>query len=264
VTVLDLTDLAATLARLQDAARREPAQPAHRVALLQLHLVAGSWDKALRQVEILAGLDPGAELFCAQARLLVAAEKMRLRVFAGEAAPSCLGQPPGWLALLAEALRLDAGAEHAAAKGLREQAFAEAPSTPGTIDGAPFAWIADADERLGPVLEIVVNGRYFWVPFDRLRRLELDPPADLKDLVWAPARLVLANEGEVAGFVPTRYPGTEAAADDALRLARRTEWRQLAGGSWVGLGQRMLATDEGERALLDVRVVALQPAAGDA
>ena len=67
----------------------------------------------------------------------------------------------------------------------------------------------------------------------------------------------------MSAFVPARYPGSEAAQDDALRMARRTEWRQLDGGSWVGLGQRMLATDAGDHSLLDIRTIELRPAVAD-
>ena len=251
------------LTRIQDAARREPAKAAHRSALLQLHCIAGAWDKAARQLAILSDLDPEAQLFCTQGKLLLACEAERTHVLAGRSAPSCLGQPPEWLALLTEALRLDGLDQHPQAKELRERAFAQAVPTTGQIDGTPFGWIADADERLGPVLEATVNGRYLWIPFERLRRIACAGPKDLKDLVWLPATLTLANEGEVAAFVPTRYPGSEAAEDDALRMARRTEWRQLDGGSWVGLGQRMLATDAGDHPLLDIRSIELQPAAAD-
>jgi type VI secretion system protein ImpE len=60
--------------------------------------------------------------------------------------------------------------------------------------------------------------------------------------------------------VPTRYPGTEAIEDDALRLARRTEWVEAGAGSFVGQGQRILTTDGGEFALMDLRRVDLEPA----
>jgi type VI secretion system protein ImpE len=257
--------LGTELARIQRQAREEPAKAAHRSALFQLQCVTGAWGKAARQLAVLADLDPTAELFASQHRALLACETQRAEVFAGRQSPSCLGEPPPWFPLLVEALRLDGAAEHGAAKALREQAFAQADATPGQLDGAAFAWTADADERLGPVLETVVNGRYLWVPFERLRRVESEPPQDLKDLVWLPAKLALANGAEVAGFLPTRYPGSEAVEDDAIRLARRTEWRQLGeNGSWVGLGQRMLATDQGEHALLEIRSVELRPAAGDA
>ena len=257
--------LGTELARVQQQARHEPAAVGHRSALFQLQCVAGAWDKAARQLAVLAELDPTTELFASQHRALLACEAQRVEVFAGRQSPACLGEPPGWFPLLVEAVRLDGTAEHGAAKVLREQAFAHAEATPGQLDGAAFAWIADADERLGPVLETVVNGRYLWVPFERLLRIEAEPPQDLKDLVWSPAKLTLANGAEAAGFVPTRYPGSEAVEDDAVRLARRTEWRQLGGdGSWVGLGQRMLATDGGEHPLLEVRAIELRPAAGDA
>jgi type VI secretion system protein ImpE len=250
------------LARIQDAVRREPAKAAHRSALAQLHCIAGAWDKASRQLALLADLDPEAQLFCTHGRLLLACEAERTEVLGGRTAPSCLGEPPKWMALLTEALRLDGADKHAPSKELRDQAFALATATAGQVDGTPFAWIADADERLGPVLEASVNGRYLWIPFDRLRRIASEGPKDLKDLVWLPVTLTLANEGEVAAFVPTRYPGSEAVDDDAVRLARRTEWGQLDGGSWVGLGQRMLASDAGDHPLLDIRTIELRPGAG--
>ena len=51
-----------------------------------------------------------------------------------------------------------------------------------------------------------------------------------------------------------RYPGSEASPDDGVRLSRRTEWREVDGGSaFLGLGQRMIATDAGEYPLLEVR-----------
>jgi type VI secretion system protein ImpE len=110
---------------------------------------------------------------------------------------------------------------------------------------------------LGPTVELVLNGRYFWVPVEQLRRLEIAAPSHVKDAVWLAVEATLVGTDAVPGFMPTRYPGSEAAGDDALRLARRTEWRQPGDGSWAGLGQRMLVTDAGEHALMDVRLIEL-------
>ena len=76
------------------------------------------------------------------------------------------GEPEQWLALLIESLLVAGRGEHervaaAAGAGLRRRRRRR----PGDIDGRPFEWIADADTRLGPVLEAVINGRYYWVPF---------------------------------------------------------------------------------------------------
>ncbi len=67
--------------------------------------------------------------------------------------------------MLAQALEHDAVGEGAAAAELRRQALELAEPTAGTIDGQAFAWIMDADPRLGPVLEVIVNGTYRWLPF---------------------------------------------------------------------------------------------------
>jgi len=241
----------------QDAARREPAKVEHRILLFQVCALTGDWRRALRQLEIVADLDPKRELFCALYRPLPALEAFPAEVFGGKKAPMCLGQPPAWFAHLPEALRLDAQGEHAAAKRLRDEAFADAEAVPGKLEGAAFAWLADADERLGPVLEAMVDGRYLWIPFERIKQVELEAPKDLRDFIWLRARITLANEGTAAGFLPVRYPGSEASEDAGLRLARQSEWRQLGDGSWVGLGQRMLATDLGEHALLDCRLIEL-------
>ena len=67
--------------------------------------------------------------------------------------------------------------------------------------------------------------------------INFDPPADLRDQVWMPARFTWDNQGEAVGFVPTRYPGS-ATAEAALQLSRRTDWYD-AGADWpLPLGQR--------------------------
>ncbi|MCP6406787.1 ImpE family T6SS protein Cts1E, partial [Klebsiella pneumoniae] len=76
-----------------------------------------------------------------------------------------------------------------AAIDLREQAFSQAPAVAGDCDGEPFEWIADADPRFGPCLEVITPSGYAWLPLDGLAELRIDPPEDLRDLVWAPAEL---------------------------------------------------------------------------
>ena len=56
-------------------------------------------------------------------------------------------------------------------------------------------------------------------------------------------------------MIPTRYVGSEQSDDGQIRLARRTEWRQPSDGVYEGLGQRILATDQSEYAILNVRQI---------
>jgi type VI secretion system protein ImpE len=174
--------------------------------------------------------------------------------------PHVFGQPQAWVALLAQALQVESTGDVAGAAKLRQQALDEAPATSGQIDGGePFEWIADADSRLGPVLEAVINGRYCWVPFSALSKVELEAPEDLRDLVWLPANLTLSNGGETVALIPSRYPGSGAHADAAIRMGRKTEWVPLAEGQYSGLGQRLLVTSQAEVGLLDARELVLTP-----
>ena len=112
-------------------------------------------------------------------------------MFAGTRTPTLFGHPQGWVALLLEANRALAAGRLEAAAELRDQAFDQAPTVPGTADGAPFDWIADADPRLGPVLEAILDGTYYWLPLQHVAKLDIEPPVDLRDKVWLPASLHL-------------------------------------------------------------------------
>jgi type VI secretion system protein ImpE len=151
----------------------------------------------------------------------------------------------------------------AEAAELRARAFDGAPAASGEIDGQRFDWISDADMRLGPVLEVIVNGRYFWLPFSAIDTLTMEPPVDLRDAVWTAATLRLVNGGEIVALIPTRYPGTTSDDDGAVRLARATTWADAGADTYVGTGQRLLTTDQGDIALMDIRSLTMNTASGD-
>jgi type VI secretion system protein ImpE len=241
------------LSELQQEVRRQPADPRLRVFLFQLLCVRGEWDRALTQLNVAGELDAGTLLMVQTYREALRCEVYRAQVFAGATTPMALGEPDPWFAPLVQSLSVAAGGQPEEAARLRQQALEAAPARPGTLNGEPFEWIADGDARLGPCLELVISGRYYWVPFQRVRSLLIEPPADLRDFVWTPAQIIWENGGEAVALIPTRYPGTEAAADPALRLSRRTEWQEQGEQAYFGLGQRAFITDGAEIALLDVR-----------
>jgi type VI secretion system protein ImpE len=250
-------DLATALSRLQEQVRKAPEKSALRVFLFQLLSVQGDWTRAAAQLSLAADLDASALAMAQMYREAILCERLRAEVFAGRKSPVIFGEPEQWLALLIEALLVAGTPRAGEAQDLRARAFDAAPPSAGTIDGQPFEWIADADMRLGPVLEAVINGRYYWVPFARLARIDFEAPADLRDVVWTPAHLQFSNGGEAVGVVPTSYPGSETAADPAILLARRTEWVKGPPDVFVGLGQRVFTTSAGDVALMDVRSIRL-------
>ena len=253
-------DTARALKLLTEQVRAKPQDAKLRIFMFQLLCVLGQWERALNQLSVAAELDANALAMLQTYREAIACETLRLQVFAGQKAPMLFGEPETWTALLIEALLREGRGEPDIARQLREQALEQAPASAGSLNGQPFAWIADADTRLGPMLEAVINGRYYWVPFNRLAQIDVEAPEDLRDAVWMPANFRFANGGEVVGLIPTRYPDTELATGDALALARRTEWRESAPGVFTGLGQRLIATDTAEVALMDLRSVVIDAA----
>lgn len=255
------------LAALTEAVRARPGESRLRVFMAQLLCVLGRWERALTQLDVAAELDALAVPMKQVYGDAVRCEAMRAEVFAGQRTPLILGEPPQWLALLVESLRLSAQpGQTQQAEALRQRAFDAAPGQGGTLQTdaqqVPFEWMADADMRLGPVLEAFINGRYYWVPLEHVAKVQLEPPEDLRDAVWMPAHLDLRPAGETLALIPARYPGSEASEDGALALARRTEWLEAAPGVWHGMGQRVLATEGGDHALMDIRTITLRaPAA---
>lgn len=252
-------DIAGCLSDLQADVRQRPAEAKLRVFLAQVLMLAGDWDRAVMQLSVAADMDASAIPMAHTYRAAIQCEKLRGSVFSGERSPLIFGDPEPWIALLVQALTTGRAGRLTEAADVRNEAFEAAPVTGGTLNGVEFEWIADADSRLGPVLEVLLGGAYYWASFHRIRRIVIEPPADLRDLVWLPAQFTWTNGGEALGLIPTRYVGSELAEDDALRLSRKTDWVSLGENAYAGVGQRVIATSAAETPLLEVREIAMHP-----
>nr|WP_319515867.1 type VI secretion system accessory protein TagJ [uncultured Cohaesibacter sp.] len=251
-------DLEGALSALQDDIRKAPQDASLRIFLFQLLCVMGAWQRAVQQLKTCATLDPQANAMAQMYRTAIICELYRNEVFQGAKQPLIFGEPEDWIASMIEALKYQASGDMAAAEDLRAGAFEAAPAIGGQLDGQPFGWIADADPRLGPILEVIVNGRYFWAPFAVLRQVHIEAPSDLRDRVWMPATITWANGGDAVALIPTRYVGTTQSKDTQLLLSARTSWQEGNGNLTAsGLGQRLFATDQSDFALMDVRELLL-------
>jgi type VI secretion system protein ImpE len=244
---------------LQEEVRAKPTDAKLRVFLFQMMAVQGEWEKALTQLNVAADLDAINLLMAQVCRPALATEALRTEIFLGQKTPLFLGEPEDWIGWLLEANKLLSKGHTGHASELREKAFESAPATSGTINGEKFEWIADADQRMGPVIEALVDGKYYWIPMHRISKIEMEPPSDLRDLVWAPATFTWSTGAKAIGLIPVRYPETEKLGDSLAKLSRKTEWADR-GGTSVGIGQRLLTTDAVEVPLLEVRELVLNTA----
>ena len=248
------------LATLQSEIRKKPEDIRLRIFLFQLNCVLGRLDKALTQLQVIASLNAETMLLAQIFRPVIDCEMLRREVFAGRRTPLIFGEPMEWVGLLVQANDLVAKRQFGPAAEARAKAFDSAPASSGKLNDQPFEWLADGDSRLGPVLEAIIEGKYYWIPLCRIQKIEMPKPSDLRDLIWLPAQFTWTNGGSVPGHIPVRYPGTENSSDNQLRLGRQTQWREEADGTFLGLGQRLLTTDANEVPLLECRTIELNAA----
>ncbi len=258
--LLDEGRLDAAIDALTAEVRDRPDDRMRRTFLFELLGFAGRWDRARRQLDALeAGDDPQSLLGTQLIKGLLDAESKRAEVFAKGLRPRFLLDPPESARLHLEALALARDGRESGVRAALDRAEAARPPSRGRAGDTPFDDVRDADDRLGPVLEVLVPAGYFWVPWEQIQFLEVSPPASLRDLLWLPAKLATwdGQLGEV--HLPGLYPGSAEHPDEAVRLGRKTEWVEDESGLVRGAGLKLLLVGDEARALPDLGVLHFEP-----
>lgn len=215
--------LGAAIEALGIELRGNPTDAQRRAFLFELLSFAGAWDRAEKQLDVLAKAGNMAEAGTMQFKAAITAERVREHMFDTGDFPT---QP------------------------------APAPVA-GTLNGTPFSRLEDADPRLGARLEVIAGGRYLWIPFAHLASVTMAAPSKLRDLHWITAQLRTGPSvrdlelGEV--LLPAITPAAWRSPDDELRLGRATDWEEAPDGDFLPVGQKLLRVDDRLVPLLDVR-----------
>ena len=233
-------ELNGAITALGEELRSNPLDAKRRTFLFELLCFAGQYDRAEKQIDVLADQNPKNAPSMLLYRSALYAERTRQEMFLSGKLPS-------------------AGDEAATASG-------------GTWNGEPFATLADADPRIGDHMEVFIAGTYTWIPTRYIEGLEIEPPTVLRDLLWARARIQtspafrLQDLGEV--LLPVIAPLSYQSADDAVRLGRASVWEETPEGGECLLGQKLLRVDDEEIPMLEFRSIhwanAGKPIAGEA
>lgn len=232
-----------------EAVRAEPAVPGPRIVLAEVHLVAGDLERAAKQVEGLAGVCEPAERPHVEAMSgLVRAEQRRREVFAGRASPDIVVCGSDALSRRSEAWKLAAQGRAADAKRQVTAIDADRAERPGSWDGEPFEDFRDLDDLCASLLEVhLVDGRYGWVDWSKVARVEFLAPANQMDIMWRWADLELWGEAARARVVvPMIYAATIKSGQPEHLAGRCAGWIERD-GLGVGVGHRRFMTDRGER-----------------
>lgn len=203
--------------------RSHPTDAQRRTFLFELLTFTGDWDRAEKQLGVLAKEGHMAEAGTLLYRAAITAERVREHMFGSGDFPT--GSVPSPVS--------------------------------GTINGKSFESIEDADPRIGARLEVMAGGRYLWVPFAHIASIGMQPPTRLRDLRWSPAQLRTGPSvrdmelGEV--LLPAVSPNAGRLSDDELRLGRAADWEELPSGDFAPVGQKILRVDDQLIPLLEIR-----------
>lgn len=236
--------------------RAAPTDRGKRLFLAELCLFSGDLERADKQLDVLFTPDAPDIIQLTLFRQLIRGETARREVFAHGRVPEFLAQPTDALKQRLQALiDLREGKVNEANELLAKSEEAR-PAVAGTCDGTAFDDWRDLDDLTAPVLEVVTaNGNYYWVPLDAVELLEFHKPERARDLYWRPARLIVTDGPDGVVYAPALYHGSHAAADDAVKLGRRTDWHGGETEPYRGLGLREFLVGDASKSILEIEKV---------
>jgi type VI secretion system protein ImpE len=236
--------LAAAIDAASQAVKNAPADLSARWLLAELLIVAGEHDRADSQLDTIMSLEAGAAATVVPVRHLLRGETARRDFFAGAGLPEFLddGPTPAMRLLLESFVHLRAG-DLTRAAACADEAERLRPALSGRLGDQAFSDFRDLDDLTSGVFEVLTQtGKYYWIPAERVERLEFAKPERPLDLVWRTVRLVVRDAFDAEVHMPAVY-GTLTGADDASRLGRRTDWIGEPPAPVRGVGQRVFLVD---------------------
>ena len=211
--------------------RSDPTDVQRRTFLFELLCFSGQFDRAEKQLDVIAQGSQEAGMGALLYRSAIHADRDRQAMFASGDFPTTVAPKP----------------------------------VSGTLNGNPFDVFVDGDPRIGARLEVFAAGQYTWIPFAHITSVHVEPPKRLRDLIWIPAivRTGPAFEGLELGEVllPVLAPESARHEDANVRLGRVTQWRDLNGQGQAPVGQKLFLVDDDEFPILEVRDLEFTPPA---
>jgi type VI secretion system protein ImpE len=238
--------------------RDQPSDKNSRLFLFELSSFAGDLDRAKRQIDAVMYDTPEQQAAVAIYRNALDGETARRATFGQGKMPGFFGEPPAHVTKRVEAVQAWASGRTADAAALLRAADELAPPLKGKYNDRHFDVFRDADDLLGPVLEVFHQGRYFWLPLEQVDSIALNPPKFPRDLLWAPAFISLKDGMSGDALLPAVYPNSHEHLDDAIKLGRATDWVESAEKIVRGVGAKTFLIGDDAVGLLDWREVAFE------
>jgi type VI secretion system protein ImpE len=251
-------ELAAAITQLISEVKARPTDTSARIFLFELLCFAGEWDRAERQLDVIATQGAQTELGVMAYRNCLKGERERRKLWTEGAQPHFLADPPDYIDLHLNAINQVRAGNLAEARALLDRAEEQRAALPGSADDVEFYDLRDADDFVSPVLEVVVKDQFAWIPFAQIRRLQLGKPEQLRDLLFTPIRVELIDGTQGQFFLLALYAGSAEAANEQAKLGRATEWNALSDDLARGVGSRLWMVGDDDKLVFDIESVEFQ------
>ncbi|MFO0812313.1 MAG: type VI secretion system accessory protein TagJ [Gemmatales bacterium] len=241
--------------------KNQPADKAARLFLVELLLFQGDLDRAKKHLDLLNYDSPEAQSGLELYRRAWDAEVERRQVLAGKSQPFGLIDSPEHISLRLQALEQYSQGHTAEGNALVDQANNCMPATAFTVDGQRVLSLRDSDDLLAGVLEVYARGRYCWVPWEQVEKLQLAESKTPRDVLYIPAHLTMRGSTEGDVLVPGIYADSYLQVDEDIRLGRATDWLGGDEAPLRGVGGKTLFLEDQTKPLLHIREVVATAAA---
>ncbi|MCI0485338.1 MAG: hypothetical protein L0229_01930 [Blastocatellia bacterium] len=251
--LFDAGDLRGAIEQLSSEVKSAPTDMQRRAFLFELLCFAGDYDRAEKQLDVIGHQSAQAEIGVQVYINNIKAERDRRRLYSDGLRPHFLIEPPAYIALHLDAINRLREGDRVEAREALDLAEERRPAFKGKLDGRQFSDLRDYDDLIGPVLEVIVQDRYTWVPFEQVRQIEISAPRQLRDLLWIPARIEALDGSAGEVFIQALYRDSNGHPDDRVKLGRMTDWTELGDGLYLASGLRLFLVDGEERPILEIR-----------
>src|ERR1044072_8573742 len=245
-------------AAIEEVTREVKNNPTHsnsRTFLFELLSFAGEFDRAEKQLEAIGHQDVKTEMGSMVYRNNLKAERERLHLFKQGVQPAFLTEPPEYVDWQLSAINNFRLGNLQEARTFLARAEQARPAFKGTADGQPFEDFRDFNDFVAPVFELIVKNQYVWLPIEHVRSIEIQPPKNLRDLLWTPVTVesIDGTVGEV--YIHALYCGSSEHTNEMVKLGRMTDWQEVEEGFYTGSGLRAFLIDDEDKALFDLKFI---------
>ena len=246
------------VALLTAEVQKNPQDISQRNILWELLCIAGEWERADQQLDILALQDTAMLMRTKLYRWLIRAEQSRWDCFNQGALPEFIhGPTPVEQNILKALIERRSGNMEKAAKIL-EETNAIAPLIEGKCNNKDFSEFRDGDDWCAFFLEALTSqGQYYWIPWQEIAELKVDAPKYPIDLIWRKAYLSLnaGIDGEV--YLPTIYIDTPKERETA-KMGYQTDWIIKNNQPVSGIGQRIFMAGQDEIPIMEIEQITIE------